>query len=286
MLKQRIIASLIIKNNMVVQSIGFKRYLPIGSLGICVENLNRWGVDEIAILDIDATKENRTIDTKLIQEATKFSFVPVGVGGGIKTTDHIEKILKSGADKVVINHAFWNNPSLITEASKIFGSQCIVVSLDAYNDKCYDYVKQSPIKEDILNSAQQAVLLGAGEILLNNVKRDGKKQGLDIKMITALTKNINIPVIAQGGVGNAKHIQEALEIQNLSAIGVGNFFHFTEHAVNLAKGYIKTQKNYSIRNETYANYINHHFDEDGRVDKISDEKLFNMWFEYHPKEVI
>lgn len=286
MLKQRIIASLIIKNGIVVQSIGFKKYLPIGSLGICVENLNRWGVDEIIILDIDASKENRTIESKLIQEATKISFVPISVGGGLKTIKEIELMLKSGADKVVLNQAFIKEPTLIKKASKVFGSQCIVVSLDSYDNKCYDYLERDILKEDIQIVAQKAQELGAGEILVNFVQRDGMKKGLDIDSIAKLVDAINIPLIAQGGVGHAKHIQEALDIPNLCAVGVGNFFHFSEHAVNIAKGFIKTQKNYPIRNETYANYFGHNFDKDGKVDKIDDEKLLNMWFEHHPKEII
>lgn len=286
MLKQRIIASLIIKNNIVVQSIGFNRYLPIGSLSICIENLNRWGVDEIIILDIDATKQNRTINNQLIKEATKVSFVPIGVGGGLQTVKQIEKVLKSGADKVIINRAFWTNPKLIKKASNVFGAQCIVVSLDHYQNHCYDYTKKEVLKKSILEAAKKAEDLGAGEILANSVQKDGAKQGLDIPLIDKLVTTLHIPLIAQGGVGHAKHIQKALDIPNLSAVGVGNFFHFTEHSVSVAKGFIKTQKSYPIRNETYANYLNHSFDEDGRVGKIADEKLLDMWFEYHPKESV
>ena len=286
MLKKRIMASLVLKNNIVVQSIGFNRYLPVGSLKVCIENLNRWGIDEIAIVDIDATKQNRTINKDMIKEATKTSYVPISVGGGLKTTDQIEEMLKNGADKIILNSAFIENPELITKASEKFGAQCVIVSLDSYDNFCYDYRNKITLEEDILSAAKRAVRLGAGEILLNCVQRDGMKNGLDIENITNLSKHINIPLIAQGGVGHAKHIQEGLDIENLCAVSVGNFFHFSEHSVNVAKGYIKSQKPYPIRNETYANYIEHSFDADGRVKKISDEKLSHMWFEFHPEEII
>lgn len=286
MLKQRLIASLTLKNGMVVQSIGFSRYLPIGSLKPCVENLNRFGIDEIIIVDLDATRENRTISPHLIEKATHASFVPITVGGGIKTTEQIATLLRSGADKISLNQAFWQSPNVITQAAEMFGCQCIIVSLDAYDAQCYNYQTHSLYPKSILEAAKKAVQYGAGEILLNHVQRDGMKQGLDLELIASLAKNLPVPLIAQGGVGHIKHIQEGLDIKELCAVAVGNFFHFTEHSVTVAKGYIKAQKNYPIRNETYANYKNHPFDDDSRATKISDEELAHMWFEYHPKEVI
>lgn len=286
MLKTRIIASLILKGNHVVQSIGFNRYLPIGSLKIAVENLNRFGVDEIVIIDIDATKDERTIDYKLIQEASKVSFVPISVGGGITSVEQIALILKSGADKVLLNNIFWQNPNFIEEASKIFGKQCIIVSIDTFNEKCYNYLNKNTHNKTIISAVLEAEKLGAGEILLNNVNRDGMKEGLDIPLIQSLTKKLSIPLIAQGGVGHPKHIEEALEIDDLSAVCVGNFFHFTEHSVNVAKGYLKSKKMYPIRNETHANYQNHQFEINGRVAKIDDNTLANMLFEYHEEEII
>lgn len=286
MLKQRLIASLTLKNGMVVQSIGFHRYLPIGSLSVCVENLNRFGVDEIVIVDIDASREKRFIDTHLIEEATKSSFVPITVAGGIESTEQIAFLLRSGADKIMINQAFWQTPHLVHDAAEIFGSQCVIVSLDAYEGHCYDYKAKTVRNETLLSAAKRAADLGAGEILLNDVKRDGMRTGLDIKTITSLVQNLPIPLIAQGGVGHVKHIQEGLEIEGLCAVAVGNFFHFTEHSVTVAKGYMKAQKNYPIRNETYANYKEHTFDQDGRVGKIDDDRLAHMWFEHHPQEII
>lgn len=287
MLKQRLIAALVIKNDIVVQSIGFNRYLPIGSLKICIENLNRFGIDEIVIIDIDATKEKRTINPYLIEDATKLSFVPITVGGGIQNKDEIALLLRSGADKIIINNTFWTAPHLIREWAEIFGSQCIIVSLDAYENRCYNYLTHTLHNEITVQEAtQKAVFCGAGEILLNSVQRDGMKVGLDTMLITELSEILPIPLIAQGGVGHVKHIQEGLDIKNLSAVAVGNFFHFTEHSVNIVKGYIQSQKSHPIRNETYANYKDHTFDENGRVSKISDEKLAKMWFEYHPQEII
>lgn len=286
MLKKRVIATLIIKDDRVVQSISFNRYLPVGSVEICVENLNRFGVDEIILLDIDASKQNRTINQKLVELASKVSFVPICVGGGLRTLKDIELTLKSGADKVALNHSFWQNPSFCKTASNIFGKQCIVISLDAFDKKRYDYFSKTTLSQDIAEAAKFIQESHAGEILLNNVHRDGAKVGLDIELINYVCDRVSLPVIAMGGVGNAIHIREALKVETLSAVAVGNFFHFIEHSVNITKGFIASSSNLPIRNESYANYQETNFDEDFRIAKKSDEKLKDMLFEYHKEEVI
>lgn len=286
MLKKRVIATLIIKDDRVVQSIGFNHYLPVGSVAVCVENLNRFGIDEIILLDIDASKQNRTINQKLVELASKVSFVPICVGGGLKTLDDIELTLKSGADKVALNHSFWQDPSFCKAASNIFGKQCIVISLDAFDKKRYDYFSKIVLPQDIAEAAKFIQETQAGEILLNSTQRDGAKVGLDIELIKYVCDAVSLPVIAMGGVGNAVHIKEALEVKNLSAVAVGNFFHFIEHSVNITKGLLVSASNIPIRNESYANYKEANFDEDFRIKKKPDEELKNMLFEHHKAEVI
>jgi cyclase len=286
MLKKRVIATLIIKDDRVVQSISFNRYLPVGSVEICVENLNRFGVDEIILLDIDASKQNKIINQKLVELASKASFVPICVGGGLKTLDDIELTLKSGADKVAINHSFWQDPSFCKAASKVFGKQCIIVSLDTFDKKRYDYFSKTVLSQDVAEAAKFIQESYAGEILLNNIHRDGAKVGLDIELIKYVCDAVSLPIIAIGGVGNAMHIKEALEVENLSAVAVGNFFHFIEHSVNITKGLIASKSNILIRNESYANYKEANFDEEFRIAKKSDEELKNMFFEYHQEEII
>lgn len=289
MLKQRIIATLIIKNGIVVQSIGFEKYLPVGKPYIAVEALNDWGIDEIVILDIDASRNSTSIDKNLIKELSSFSQVPITVGGGIKTEDEIKELLRSGADKVSINQEFLKNPSFLQKASQIFGVQCIIASLDIIKKDneyfVYDYInKQVNMKmQEALEIAQKN---GAGEILLNNVDRDGKKTGFDLELIQEACKLVNIPLIALGGAKNAKDMEEAIKIKELSAVGASNYFHFMEHSVTMTKGYIKREVFYPIRLDSHITYKDSFFDEDARLLKKDDKVLASMIFEIQEKEII
>lgn len=289
MLKQRVIATLIIKNSIVVQSIGFERYLPIGKPEIAIEALNDWGVDEIVVLDIDATKNKKVIDLKLIEQLASFSQVPLCVGGGIKTIEEIKQLLRSGADKVCINQTFLNNKNFILEASNIFGSQCIVVCLDVIKKEhdyfIYDYIKKE--SKDMLHIAlEKAQNFGAGEILLNNVNNDGKKNGYDLNLINESCKICSLPIIALGGVGNPHHLKEGILIKNLSGVSAANFFHFTEHSVILSKSYLKKENNLPIRLETNIKYKDSFFDEDLRLAKKEDNLLDSLNFKICRKEII
>lgn len=289
MLKQRIIATLIIKNGIVVQSIGFENYLPVGKPKIAVEALNDWGVDEIIILDIDASKNFTCIDKNLIKELSSFSQVPITVGGGIKAEDEIKELLRSGADKVSINQEFLKNPTFLRTASQIFGVQCIIASLDIIKKDdeyfVYDYINKTPAMK-MQEALQLAQTNGTGEIILNNVDRDGKKSGFDLELIQKACQISEIPIIAIGGAKNAKDMEKALKIKELSAIGAANYFHFSEHSVTMTKGYIKRKVFYPIRLEGHINYKNSNFDEDARLSKKDDETLLSMIFETHEKEVI
>lgn len=289
MLKQRIIATLVLKNNIVVQSIGFKKYLPVGNISIAVEALNDWGVDEIIIFDIDASKHNRVIDNSLIVNASKYAMVPITVGGGISKIEHVKKLISSGADKVSINQSFLNNKDFVKESSIMFGAQCIVVSLDIIkigNEYfVYDYILNTTTI-NMVDAIKNAQDIGAGEIIINSVDNDGKKCGYNLDMIKQACKVSTVPLIAQGGAKNYADLEEAIKIKDLSAVAAANLFHFTEHSVAVAKSFLKRDIQYPVRLESHTNYLEFNFDEDGRIMKKDDKVLESLMFETHKKEVI
>jgi len=290
MLKNRIVACLVIKSGIVVQSIGFKRYLPIGNPSVSVEFLNAWGIDEIIMMDIEATRFKRKPDFAMVTEVSKRNFVPLTVGGGIHNTDDIRDLVHFGADKVSINKEAVKNPLFIEKASKIFGNQCIVVSIDVKLNRKDNYEVfvdsgSTPTGLDPVNWAKEVCALGAGEILLNSIDRDGAKTGYDINIIRSVSSAVTIPVIACGGVGHPQHILEVFRESKVSAAAVGNYFHFMEHSPVIAKAYIRKHK-INVRIDTTDKYTGVGFDENGRVEKRSEDYLERLKYEYIPKEVI
>jgi cyclase len=291
MLKKRLIATLVIKNGIVVQSIGFERYLPIGKPEITVDYLNQWGVDEIIMVDIDASREGRCIDPELIKRVSKRCFVPLSVGGGITSVEQIHTLIHSGADKVALNTQAFLNPSLIEEGARFFGSQCMVVSIDAkrsadgsyraYTDGGKTDTRLSPVE-----LAGEAQKYGAGEILINSIDRDGRKNGYDIDLIRNLLSATNLPLIALGGARDPLCMKALLESCDVSAIAAGNYFHFVEHSATIAKAYLSRYFPDQIRLDGYTDYRDFSFDESGRIVKKEDKTLTEMLFEFHPKEVI
>ncbi len=288
MLKKRIIGVLVVKNRWVVQSIKFERYLPVGHLDIAVEYLNRWGIDEIVILDIDATYERRSPNFSMIQSASNFSQTPLSVGGGISSLLDIESLLRVGVDKVVINSQLISNPTLIKEGAYQFGSQCMVASIDAIkvgNDyKVYDRAnKKTDLK--ITELAKRVEDYGAGEIFLNSVERDGKKIGLDLQLASEVRESVSIPIILCGGVGKPSDLVDGAK-SNIDAVAAGNFFHFTEMSVVTSKQYM-LRNDCSVRLDSYATYSKAIFDRfTERPTKLSEDKLEKLRFEYIPEEKI
>lgn len=291
MLKKRIIACLIVKQGIVVQSIGFQRYLPVGKPEIAVEFLNRWGIDEIVLLDIDAIRENRLISLDLIRRISHYCFVPLTVGGGIRTVEDMKKVIQSGADKVAINNAAIHTPELITKGQETFGRQCVVVSMDARKISGSGYEVfiesgQTPTGFSPRELAIEVERLGAGEIFLSSIDNDGAKQGYDLDLVREVAGAVNIPLIICSGAGNAAHLAQGLEVDGISAVAAANFFHYTEHSVTVAKSYIESNCSQPVRLETYAHYREFGFDDDARLNRKSDPELAELLFEYHPKEVI
>ena len=290
MLKKRIVGLLVVKDGIVVQSIGFRRYLPVGSVIVCAEFLNNWGIDEIVILDIDATIQKRKPDFDLVSKVSKKVFVPLTVGGGIGRLDDIKKLIHCGADRISINKKALIKPKFIEKAAKVFGNQCIVVSIDVGFNKDGNYEVftdsgQIPAGINPVKLAKQVEESGAGEILLNSIERDGSKKGYDIELFRQITDCVSIPVIGCGGVGQPLHFLKGILKGNISAAVAGNFFHFTEHSPILVKAYL-IKNGIDIMLDTYADYKNIDFDDLGRIKKRSEEYLEKLRFEYLPKEVI
>ncbi len=288
MLKKRITATLSIKEGIVVQSIGFKRYLPVGKPAIALEYLNSWGIDEIILLDISATAGRRQPDYEMIRNASLKCYVPLTVGGGITDVNHIKELMHCGSDKVALNQAAIYQPELITAAAEIFGNQCVVVSIDAIKIangyRVYDYINKKNLDFSPAEMAKYSEELGAGEILINSVDRDGSYTGYDKELIDSVCSQVNVPVIGCGGAKNSKDILDVLQHTAVSAACAGNFFHFTEHSVNITKANIS--KHMNVRLETFADYSENQFDDEFRLLKKDDAILEEMLFMKIEKEVI
>ncbi len=288
MLKKRITATLVIKDGLVVQSIGFKRYLPIGKPAIAIEYLNTWGIDEIIILDISATANGRIPDYEMIRNASNKCFVPLTVGGGIHDIKHIKELMQCGSDKIAINHNAIFHPELIKNSAKIFGNQCVVVSIDAVNTsdgyRVYDYISQKALSITPAQMAKKSVELGAGEILLNSVDRDGSYLGYDKVLINSVCNNVSVPVIVSGGAKNANDMIDVLQNTSASAASASNFFHFIEHSVNITKAKIISE--FKVRLETHADYRDFNFDENCRLIKKDDKELEEMLYIKIENEII
>lgn len=289
MLKTRIIAVLIAKDNIIVQSIGFKRYLPIGSPAIAIEYLNLWGIDEIAFLDIDATPKCQQPQFDYVREISKYCHVPLAVGGGIKNVDDIKRAIYSGADKIIINTEAVNNPQLISEGARLFGRQCIVISIDARKlsqNKYGTYVNSGTISTGYnpTEHAKKAETYGAGEILLTSIDRDGSKKGYDIELIGQVINAVKIPVIICGGVNHPQDFVEAVSL-GVSAVAAANFFHYSEHSATTSKSYLKAT-NVNIRLDSYATYSDFNFDRLGRPSKRDDDNFERLFVEFTPEEII
>ena len=228
MLKKRVIATLIMRENKIVQSRKFGNYLPIGKPEIAVEFLNDWGVDEIILLDISATLEKRLINIDLIKKISSYCQIPLAIGGGIKTIDDIRNILSAGGDKVVINSKIKNDLSFLTEASKIFGKQCLVSSIDIIkkdNDwYSYDYKNKTTSNETLKKLVLKFQKYGCGEIFINSVDRDGTYNGLDMEALETIEKDIYTPIIFCGGIGTPAHFLEGLSNRSISAVAAANYY--------------------------------------------------------------
>lgn len=242
MLKVRIIPTLLYKDMGLVKGVAFDSWRPVGSLMQSIKVYNMREVDELIFLDITATKLKKSPDFELIDDFADECFMPLTIGGGIKKIEDIEHLLKVGADKISINTSAFLTPNLITEASNKFGAQCIIVSIDVKRiDSKYNvfiYSGKIATGMDPLEYAKKVEKLGAGEILLTSIDRDGTMQGYDIELIKHITRNVSIPVIASGGAGKYDHMLQAIKIARASAVAASSIFHFTQQTPLEAKKYL------------------------------------------------
>ena len=246
MLKKRIIPCLDIKDGRVVKGINFINLVDAGDPPEQAKIYNDNGADEICFLDISASNENRNIMLEVVKKTTEKCFVPLTVGGGVSSMEDISNLLHAGADKVSINTAAVMNENLITQSAEKFGSQCIVVAVDAKKinkDKweIFTHGGRKSTGKDVLKFVKKMELLGAGEILLTSMDRDGTKKGYDLDLTKKVTDLVNIPVIASGGVGNLEHLHQGFKIGGASAALAASIFHFGEFSIQDAKKYLDSK---------------------------------------------
>jgi cyclase len=244
MLKTRVIPTLLWKDFGLVKGKGFDSWRRVGTVLPSIKVYNTRDVDELILVDITATSENREPEYLEIASFCEECFVPMTVGGGIQTLDHIKKLLRSGADKVCINSQSYQTPDLITQAADKFGSQCVVASVDVcLRENQWSCASQSGKKieaMDIVGWCQKLAELGAGEILLTSVERDGTMTGYDLKLIEAVSSSVKIPVIASGGCGSYEDMYQAV-CSGASAVAAAAIFHFTEQTPKEAKKYLNSK---------------------------------------------
>ena len=261
MKKKRVIPVLLLKNGWLVQSKGFKRHQNLGNPITAVKRLSEWASDEIIYLDIsreekydlrrdDLGNPNKRIFLGIIEEVSKVTFMPITVGGRIRTIDDMRKRFSVGADKISINTAALESRELISEAAKEFGAQAVVISVDAkIVDGEYRVFSKGGTFDTKLGPkewAKEAEERGAGEILLNSIDRDGAKTGYDLELLSQVSESVKIPVVALGGVGEWSHLAEALDKTEVDAVAAANIFNYTDQSVFFAKKYL-FEKGYNIR---------------------------------------
>ena len=243
MLAKRIIPCLDVKDGKVVKGVNFVGLKEVGDPVECAIAYDRQGADEICFFDITATHEGRKNMIEVVKKTAEHVFVPLTVGGGIRTVDDFREILRAGADKVSINSSAVKNPELITEAAKIFGSQCVVVAIDAKRkeDGYYTVVIHGgriDMEKDVVQWAKECEQRGAGEILLTSMETDGCKDGFDREITKAVCEAVHIPVIASGGCGTLEHFYNVFHETGADAALAASLFHSGELQVGEVKQYL------------------------------------------------
>lgn len=244
MLTKRIIPCLDVNNGRVVKGINFVDLRDAGDPVLVGEAYSKAGADELVFLDITASNERRATVADMVRQVAKKVFIPFTVGGGIRTVDDVRAILREGADKVAMNSAAIDRPELISEAATKFGSQCVVVAIDAKKRadgsgwNIYKHGGRIDMGIDAVLWAKKAVSLGAGELLITSMDCDGTKNGYDIELTSSIAKEVDVPVIASGGAGTMEHFYDALTIGGADAALAASLFHFKEMEIADLKRYL------------------------------------------------
>jgi cyclase len=247
LLAKRIIPCLDVKAGRVVKGTSFVKLRDAGDPVQCAKAYDKQGADELVFLDIGASHEERNIMIRTVEKVASSIFIPLTVGGGIRTLADIRRLLLAGADKVSLNTAALDDPTLIKRASQKFGSQCIVVAIDCKREPgknkwtVYTHGGRRKTKWDTVKWAKYVESLGAGEILLTSMNQDGQKTGYDLEITKTLSNTLSIPVIASGGAGSPKHLRDALKKTNCDAVLAASIFHFKQYAIPAVKRYLKRQ---------------------------------------------
>ena len=245
MIKHRLIATLLVNNGVVVQTRKFKRTNMVGNAFTAVDFFNGWAVDEICVLEISNERSHIPGFTDIIEGLSRRCFVPLSIGGKITVLDDVHRYIRAGADKVVVNTAASDNPALVGEIARAYGSQCVVVSIDARPDPAmpsgYRVVVDNARRDtdrDARDWAREAAGAGAGELLVNSVEHDGDKRGYDFTLLKAVSGAVAIPVIAMGGVGQWSDLVDGIRLGGADAAAAGNIFHYSEHSTKKAKEFM------------------------------------------------
>ena len=246
MLAKRIIPCLDVTAGRVVKGVNFVELRDAGDPVEIARRYDEQGADELTFLDITASSDERDLILHIIEDVASQVFIPLTVGGGVRTVEDVRRLLNAGADKVSINTSAVTNPQLIYDASQRYGSQCIVVAIDAKQtgpDKweVFTHGGRTPTGLDAIEWAQKMEQLGAGEILLTSMDRDGTKSGFDIDLTRNISDSVNIPVIASGGVGNLQHLADGITQGHADAVLAASIFHYGEHTVQEAKEFMAKQ---------------------------------------------
>lgn len=249
-LAKRIIPCLDVDKGRVVKGVNFVGIRDAGDPVEIAARYNREGADEITFLDITASSDDRETMAHMVEQVASQVFIPLTVGGGIRKLEDIRRMLNAGADKVSINTAAVFNPDFVREASEYFGSQCIVVAIDAKrvsqpNEplkwEIFTHGGRKGTGIDALEWAEKMVEFGAGELLVTSMDRDGTKSGFDLELMQALNERVNVPLIASGGVGNLQHLADGILTGKADAVLAASIFHFGQHTIGEAKAFMASQ---------------------------------------------
>jgi len=245
MLKKRIIPCLLLKNGRCVKGVNFKNHRDVGHPITNAKIYEAQGADELIFLDIEASREGRKILVQFVKQAADECFMPFCAGGGIKSLGDIDVLLRNGADKVAINTAAVKDPKLVTKAAKKYGQQCVVISIDYKANKrgeneVFIYNGTKATGQDPVIWAQKMAKLGAGEILLTNIDREGTRKGYDLNIAKAVADKIDVPLICSGGAGSLEDLRQAIIEGGASAVSLGSILHFTDQNVIKARNFLST----------------------------------------------